>query len=443
MENPTIVVLTDRNDLDDQLFGTFARCRDLLRQPPVQAADRADLRAKLTVAAGGVVFTTIQKFFPEEKGDRHPVLSDAAQHRRHRRRGAPQPVRLHRRFRAAHARRAAERVVHRLHRHAHREGRRQHARRVRRLHQRLRHPARGGRRRDRADLLREPPGEARADRRRSGQGSTRSSRRRPKAKKSSARRSSRASGRSSKRWSAQRSGSSSIARDLVEHFEKRCEAMDGKAMVVVMSRRICVELYQRDRSRCGRSGTATMTTQGALKVVMTGSASDPLDWQPHIRNKPRREALAQRFRDPTDPFRIVIVRDMWLTGFDCAEPAHDVRGQADARPWADAGHRAGEPRVQGQARRPRRGLPGSRRRAEEGACDLHRGWRHRRDGARPERSRGADAGEVRGLLRPLPRLRLGRAGSQARRRQRLVAAAGGAGAHPRAGGRQERVCSAP
>ena len=76
MANPTIVVLTDRNDLDDQLFGTFARCRDLLRQPPVQAADRADLRAKLAVASGGVVFTTIQKFFPEEKGDRHPLLSD-------------------------------------------------------------------------------------------------------------------------------------------------------------------------------------------------------------------------------------------------------------------------------------------------------------------------------------------------------------------------------
>ena len=76
MENPTVVVITDRNDLDDQLFATFARCRDLLRQPPVQASDRADLREKLKVASGGVVFTTIQKFFPEEKGDRHPVLSD-------------------------------------------------------------------------------------------------------------------------------------------------------------------------------------------------------------------------------------------------------------------------------------------------------------------------------------------------------------------------------
>jgi len=76
MENPTIVILTDRNDLDDQLFGTFARCQDLLRQPPVQAESRKHLRELLSVEAGGVVFTTIQKFFPEEKGDRHPTLSE-------------------------------------------------------------------------------------------------------------------------------------------------------------------------------------------------------------------------------------------------------------------------------------------------------------------------------------------------------------------------------
>ena len=76
MENPTVVVLTDRNDLDDQLFGTFSRCQDLLHQPPTQAESRADLRSKLSVNAGGVVFTTIQKFFPEDKGDTHPTLSD-------------------------------------------------------------------------------------------------------------------------------------------------------------------------------------------------------------------------------------------------------------------------------------------------------------------------------------------------------------------------------
>jgi type I restriction enzyme R subunit len=106
-----------------------------------------------------------------------------------------------------------------------------------------------------------------------------------------------------------------VARDIVEHFEKRLEAMDGKAMIVCMSRRICVELYGeivRLRPDWARDDDAL----GAIKVVMTGSASDPPEWQRHIRNKPRREALAHRFRDPSDPLRMVLVRDMWLTGFD-------------------------------------------------------------------------------------------------------------------------------
>jgi type I restriction enzyme R subunit len=106
-----------------------------------------------------------------------------------------------------------------------------------------------------------------------------------------------------------------IARDLVEHFEDRLATMDGKAMVVVMSRRIAVELY-RELALLRPEWAIQGDEAGVLKVVMTGSASDPLDWQPHIRNKARREALANRFRDPADPFRIVIVRDMWLTGFD-------------------------------------------------------------------------------------------------------------------------------
>ena len=101
--------------------------------------------------------------------------------------------------------------------------------------------------------------------------------------------------------------------DLVDHFERRTEAMEGKAMVVCMSRRIAVALY------CEIVALRPAwhhDEQGAVKVVMTGSASDPVDWQVHIRNKPRREALAKRFRDPNDPFKLVIVRDMWLTGFD-------------------------------------------------------------------------------------------------------------------------------
>ena len=166
MENPTIVVLTDRNDLDDQLFGTFARCQDLLGQPPAQAESRADLRRRLSVASGGVVFTTIQKFYPEdshsgEKGDTHPSLSS-------RRNIVVIADQAHRSqydfidgFAAPHARRAAERLVRRLHGHARRAARREHARRLRRLHQHLRHPAGRARRRHRPDLLREPPRQAR------------------------------------------------------------------------------------------------------------------------------------------------------------------------------------------------------------------------------------------------------------------------------------------
>ena len=106
-----------------------------------------------------------------------------------------------------------------------------------------------------------------------------------------------------------------VARDIVGHFEHRLEAMDGKAMVVCMSRRICIDLY-RALVRLRPDWPGDGDDAGALKVVMTGAASDPLDWQPHIRNKPRREALATRFRDPGDPLRVVLVRDMWLTGFD-------------------------------------------------------------------------------------------------------------------------------
>ena len=106
-----------------------------------------------------------------------------------------------------------------------------------------------------------------------------------------------------------------IARDIVEHFESRTEAMDGKAMVVCMSRRICIDLHC-ELVRLRPAWRADDDSRGALKVVMTGQASDPPDWQQHIGNKARREALAKRFRDPADPLRMVLVRDMWLTGFD-------------------------------------------------------------------------------------------------------------------------------
>ena len=106
-----------------------------------------------------------------------------------------------------------------------------------------------------------------------------------------------------------------VARDIVVHFDQRLEAMDGKAMIVCMSRRICIDLY-RELTRLRPEWHDEDDGKGRLKVVMTGSASDPLDWQPHIRNKPRREALAKRFRSPADSLQVVLVRDMWLTGFD-------------------------------------------------------------------------------------------------------------------------------
>ena len=169
MENPTVVVLTDRNDLDDQLFGTFSRCQDLLRQPPVQAESRAHLRELLAGRRRRRGLHHHPEVLPGGEGRPASDALRAPQHRGDRRRGAPQPVRLHRRLRAAHARRAAPRLVHRLHRHADRAAGREHARRVRRLHQRLRHPARRAGRRHGADLLRKPPRQARARRSRAAE----------------------------------------------------------------------------------------------------------------------------------------------------------------------------------------------------------------------------------------------------------------------------------
>ncbi|HWO58081.1 MAG TPA: HsdR family type I site-specific deoxyribonuclease, partial [bacterium] len=106
-----------------------------------------------------------------------------------------------------------------------------------------------------------------------------------------------------------------VAQDLVNHFETRQDTIRGKAMIVCMSRRICVDLYN-EIVRLRPQWHADDDEDGAIKIVMTGSATDPLPWQGHIRNKQRRERLAERFKDPNDKFMIVIVRDMWLTGFD-------------------------------------------------------------------------------------------------------------------------------
>lgn len=314
MENPTIVVLTDRNDLDDQLFGTFARCRDLLRQPPVQAEDRADLRAKLSVAGGGVVFTTIQKFFPEERGDRHPILSDRRNivviadeaHRsqydfidgfaRHMRDALPRasfigftgtPIeQTDANTRAVFGDYISVYDIQRA------------------VIDGATVPIYYESRLAKLELKASERPNIDPDFEDATEGEEVERKEKLKSK-----------------WAQLEAvvGSDSritlIARDMVEHFETRLGAMDGKAMVVVMSRRIAVALYD-EIVKLRPAWHGEDDDKGTLKIIMTGSASDPLEWQPHIRSKSRREDMAERFRDAKDPFKIVIVRDMWLTGFD-------------------------------------------------------------------------------------------------------------------------------
>ncbi len=314
MANPTVVVLTDRNDLDEQLFATFARCSDLLRQPPVQAESRAHLRRLLAVRVGGVVFTTVQKFFPEEKGDDHPcltgrrnvvVIADEA-HRsqydfidgyaRHMRDALPNasfigftgtPVeRSDANTRAVFGDYIGIYDIQRA------------------VEDRATVPIYYESRLASLALDQDERASIDPDFEQVTEGEEIAHKEKLKTKWAQME----AVVGADKRLKA-------IARDIVVHFERRLETMDGKAMVVCMSRRICVALY-RELARLRPDWHDEEDGKGSLKVVMTGAASDLSHWQQHIRNKARREMLAARFRDPADPLRMVLVRDMWLTGFD-------------------------------------------------------------------------------------------------------------------------------
>ena len=314
MENPTIVVITDRNDLDEQLFGTFARCQELLRQPPVQVSSRADLRSKLSVDAGGVIFTTVQKFFPEEKGDTYPVLSERRNivviadeaHRsqydfidgyaRHMHDALPNasfigftgtPIELSdKNTRSVFGNYVSVYDIQRA------------------VEDGATVPIYYESRLAKLELIAEELPKVDPEFDEITEGEEVEGKERLKSK-----------------WAQLEAlvGTDKrlrlVAHDLVEHYERRTEAMEGKAMVVCMSRRICVDLYN-EIVALRPDWAGSDDADGGVKVIMTGSASDPVEWQQHIRNKPRREALAKRFKDPDDSFKIVIVRDMWLTGFD-------------------------------------------------------------------------------------------------------------------------------
>ncbi|HEU6449661.1 MAG TPA: type I restriction endonuclease subunit R [Verrucomicrobiae bacterium] len=314
MENPTIVMLTDRNDLDDQLFDTFSFCSELLRQKPIQAESREHLRDLLKVASGGVVFTTIQKFFPDEKGAKHEKLSD----RRNIIVIADEAHRSQYDFVdgfAAHMREALPKAsfigftgtpiekgdkntqavfgdyidVYDI-----QQAKDDHATVPIYYEARLAKIDLKPEERPKIDPNFEEVTE-------DAEAATKQSLKQKWAQLE-------AMVGTEKRIGL-------VAEDLVKHWEARYSAMLGKAMIVCMSRRICVELYEAIR-KLRPDWHHDDDDKGTMKIVMSGSASDKLDWQKHIRSKGRREELAKAFKNPKKPFKIVIVRDMWLTGFD-------------------------------------------------------------------------------------------------------------------------------
>lgn len=314
LDNPTIVVLTDRNDLDDQLFGTFSRCSELLRQAPVQVGSRAKLCEYLKVSSGGIVFTTIQKFFPEERGGQYPILSERRNivviadeaHRsqydfidgfaKHMRDALPNasfigftgtPIEKQDRntiavfgdcidiydIEQAVNDGATVRIFY---------------------ESRL------------VQLELKPEERPKID---------------PEFEEATEGEEVQKKEKLKTKWARMEAivGSEKrikqIAKDIVNHFEERLKTLEGKGMIVCMSRRIAIDLHN-EIIKLKPEWYHKDDDKAFLKVIMTGSASDPVEWQEHIRNKQNRRDIGDRMKDPSDPLKLAIVRDMWLTGFD-------------------------------------------------------------------------------------------------------------------------------
>lgn len=324
LRNPTLVVLTDRNDLDNQLFSTFSRCAELFGQAPQQVSEVAELRKLLDVQAGGVIFATIQKFRPEDGefptiterknvvvfvdeahrsqyGFRAKIDADSGEvsygFAHYVRKGLPNatfvgftgtPVEMVDKntkqvfgdyidvYDITQAVEDGATVP------IYYEGK------IVRL---------------KLDDATKAAIDATFDEVTEGMEDSEKA-------------------RVGGKWSTLEAlaGASErldeLAALIVDHFEKRQGAIRGKGMIVCMSRRICVDLYARIAKR-RPDWHAPADDQGKMKVVMTGSAADPQHYQPHIRSKAGMDLLAKRYRDERDDFQLVIVRDMWLTGFDC------------------------------------------------------------------------------------------------------------------------------
>lgn len=326
MENPTIVVITDRNDLDGQLFGVFSLSQDLLREQPVQGETRQDLRAKLANRpSGGIVFATIQKFMPGEDEDCFPVLSDRSNivviadeaHRtqygfeakfkgdakgyqvgyaQHLRDALPNATFVAFTGTPVSSEDRDTRAVFGDYIHVYdmQQAREDGATVAIYFESRL---AKLGLKQEMLVDIDAEVDELAEDEEDDQKALLKS------------------------KWAALESivGAAprikQVAADLVDHFEERSKAQNGKAMVVAMSREVCVHLYNAIIALRPEWHDED-PEKGVIKVVMTGSASDKPLLRPHIYSKQIKKRLEKRFKDPDDPMRLVIVRDMWLTGFD-------------------------------------------------------------------------------------------------------------------------------
>ena len=327
MDNPTIVVLTDRNDLDDQLFGTFCNCQDILRQSPSQAETRKDLFKLLKVDSGGIVFTTIQKFYPESENNSYPLLSDReniiviadeahrSQYGFHAKINYTDDEPIINYGFAKYVRDALPNAtfigftgtpIEKIDKST---------------------PAVFGNYVDIYDIEQsiidgatvriyyesrlaklELNPEERPNIDEEFEEVTEGEEITKKEKLKS-------------KWSQLEKVAGTperikrIARDIIEHFENRLSIIDGKGMIVCMSRRICIEIYN-EIIKLRPHWHSDEDDKGFVKVVITGSASDPVEWQNHIRNKIRRKRIGDNFKNPEHETKLLIVRDMFLTGYD-------------------------------------------------------------------------------------------------------------------------------
>lgn len=333
LDNPTIVVITDRNDLDDQLFDTFAASKQLLRQEPEQIDNRDALRTDLKRAAGGILFSTIQKFSPKEGETIFPLLSDRKNivviaDEAHRSQYGFQAKTVY--ITDENGKQVGTKTAYGF------------AKYMRDAlpnatyvgftgtpieAEDVNTPAVFGNYIDIYDIEQAVVDgatvpiyyESRLVRIHIGQEALAEIDQELEEVAEDAEEYQ--IEQSKAKWTKIASivGSperlKSVAEDMVAHFEHRTEALEGKGMIVTMSRRIAVDLYE-EIIKLRPDWHDTDKKKGVIKVIMTSSSSDPENWQAHKTTKQERRALAERVKDPDDPLKLVIVRDMWLTGFD-------------------------------------------------------------------------------------------------------------------------------